>query len=81
MVRYTTHTEDIEMAKMTVRSFVSIEIEIDTSIFEEDMTQEDIVDMVINEAGNTIGDKLMGLDFDFFEDAIVYDEDGEEIAV
>lgn len=67
------------MAKMIVRSFVAIEIEIDTTIFEEDMTQEEIADMAVNEAGNTIGDKLRGLDFDFFEDAIVYDEDGEEI--
>ena len=67
------------MAKMIVRSFVAIEIEIDTTTFEEDMTQEEIVDMVINEAGITIGDRLRGLDHDYFEDPIVYGEDGEEI--
>ena len=67
------------MAKITVRSFVSIEVEIE--IDTTDMSLEDIKDQAIDEAGNIIGDKLMGLDFDFFEDAIAYGEDGEEIEV
>lgn len=67
------------MAKMTVRSYVSIEIEIDLDT--TDMDLEDIRDEAIDEAGVIINDKLRGLDFDFdfFEDAIVYDEHGEEI--
>ena len=65
------------MTKMTVRSFVSIEIEIEFDT--TDMTAEDIKDQAIDEAGIIIGNKLQGWDFDFFEDAIVYGELGEEI--
>ena len=65
------------MAKIIVRSFVSIEIEVEFDT--TDMSNEDIADQAIDQAGTIIVDKLRGLDFDFFEDAIAYGEDGEEL--
>jgi hypothetical protein len=55
--------------KYTVRTYVAIDIEIDTEYY----------DVAVDQAGDKIVELLKGQDFDFFEDPIVYDEDGEEV--
>ena len=55
--------------KYIVRSFVSIEIEVEA----------DDKDEAVDLAGDEINTVLNGCDYDFFSDAIVYDEDGEEV--
>lgn len=59
------------MAKFIVRSYVSVETEIEAEDY----------DSAVDQAGNKIFEALKGnhFDFDFFEEAVVFDEDGDQL--
>ena len=67
------------MTKYRIRTFIEIELEIDSDQFTVPTLPVDYVEMAVDHADDQIDKLLSGYDFNYIAPSVVYDQAGNKI--